>query len=202
MKIGQDVRERSEPLQVRRQRSRDTVRVEDNMDFFEVLKRRRSIRAFEDQAIEEEKLRAVLEAVNLAPSAGNLQAYDVYVIRDARRRTALVNATLGQGFMAQAQVVLVFCTHSKRAEIRYGQRGVELYTLQDATIACTYAMLAAAALGLSTVWVGKFDEALVREIAGVPAGQRPVAMLPIGYAAESPQTPTRRELRDLVHEVV
>lgn len=202
MKIGQSIRERGEPLQVRRQRRRDTVRVEDNMDFFEVAKQRRSIRAFKDQAVEQEKLRAILEAVNLAPSAGNLQAYEVYVIRDAGRRNALVNATLGQGFMAQAQVVLVFCTHPKRAEIRYAQRGVELYTLQDATIACTYAMLAATALGLSTVWVGKFDEGLVTEIAGVQAGQRPVALLPIGYAAESPQASTRRELRDLVHEVV
>ena len=171
------------------------------MDFFEVVKQRRSVRAFKDQAVEEENLRTILETVNQAPSAGNLQAYEVYVIRDGERRTALVNATLGQGFMAQAQVVLVFCTHSKRAEIRYGPRGVDLYTLQDATIACTYAMLAAAALGLATVWVGKFDEALVTEIAGLPAGQRPVAMLPLGYAAESPQAPTRRELRDLVHEM-
>jgi nitroreductase len=176
--------------------------MEDNMDFFEVVRQRRSIRAFKNQAVEEEKLRAILESVNLAPSAGNLQAYEVYVIRDARRRTELVNATLGQGFMGQSQVVLIFCTHSKRAEIRYGERGVGLYTLQDATIACTFAMLAAAALGLSTVWVGKFDEALVSEIAGLPAGQRPVAMLPIGYAAESPQAPARRELRDLVHEVM
>ena len=151
---------------------------------------------------EEEKLGPLLETISAAPSAGNLQAFEVYVIRDARRRTELVNATLGQGFMAQAQVVLVFCTHSKRSEIRYAQRGVELYTLQDATIACTYAMLAAAALGLSTVWVGKFDEALVMEVAGVPAGQRPVAILPLGYAAESPQAPTRRDLRDLIHEVV
>jgi len=171
------------------------------MDFFEVVRIRRSVRAFKDQMVEQEKLKAILETVNQAPSAGNLQAYEVYVIRDAERRTALVNATLGQGFMAQAQVILVFCTHSKRAEIRYGQRGVDLYTLQDATIACTYAMLAAAALGLATVWVGKFDEALVTEIAGLPAGQRPVAMLPLGYAAESPQAPTRRELRDLVHEM-
>jgi nitroreductase len=202
MKIGQYVRKRSEPLQVRRQRPRDTVRVEDNMDFFEVVKQRRSIRTFKVQAVEEEKLRAILEAVNQAPSAGNLQAYEVYVVRDAGRRTALVNATLGQGFMAEAQVVLVFCTHSKRAEIQYGQRGAELYTLQDATIACTYAMLATAALGLATVWVGKFDEALVREIAGVPAGQQPAAMLPIGYAGESPPAPTRRALRELVHEVV
>lgn len=171
------------------------------MDFFEVVKQRRSIRAFKDRTVEEDKLKRILEAVNLAPSAGNLQAYEVYVIRDAGRKAALVNATLGQGFMAQPPIVLVFCTHAKRAELRYGQRGVELYALQDATIACTFAMLAAAALGLATVWIGRFDEELVTTIAGLPLGLRPVAMLPIGYAAESPQATTRRPLHDLVHEV-
>ena len=180
---------------------RDRVLVEDNMDFFEVVKKRRSIRTFKDKQVEEAKLQKILEAVNQAPSAGNLQAYEVYVIRDAERRAALVKAALDQEFMGRAPVTLVFCTHGKRAEARYGERGVQLYSVQDATIACTYAMLAATALGLSSVWVGKFDEAAVEALADVPAGQRPVAMLPIGYAGEAPQAPARRALEDLVHVV-
>jgi nitroreductase len=172
------------------------------MDFFGVVKQRRSIRAFQSKPIEEQKLQRILESINQAPSAGNLQAFEVYLVRDVQRSgPALVKATLDQEFMAQAAVVLVFCTHAKRAEARYGERGMQLYSLQDATIACTYAMLAAAALGLSSVWVGKFDEAAVTELAGIPDGQRPVALLPIGYAAESPHAPARRALSDLIHEV-
>lgn len=172
------------------------------MDFFGVVRQRRSIRAFKDKPIEEEHLRMILEAINVAPSAGNLQAYEVYLIRNSPDKAeALVNATLGQEFMAQPPVILLFCAHGLRAAARYGDRGVQLYSLQDATIACTHAMLAATALGLATVWVGKFDEALVAEIAAIPAGQRPVAMLPIGYAAEEPSAPTRRALSDLIHEI-
>ena len=171
------------------------------MDFFVVVSRRRSVRAFKSKSVEVDKLRRILDAINQAPSAGNLQAYEVYLIREARLRTALMKAAADQEFLAQAPLVLVFCTHGKRAEERYSQRGVELYALQDATIACTHAMLAATALGLASVWVGKFDEQAVREVVGVPQGQRPVAILPIGYAAESPQAPKRRELSELIHEV-
>ena len=172
------------------------------MDFFEVVGRRRSIRAFKSQPVEAEKLQRLLEAMNQAPSAGNLQAYEVYLVRGGERRGALMRAAADQEFVAQAPLVLVFCTHGERAKARYGERGTDLYALQDATIACTYAMLAAAALGLATVWVGKFDDQAVQAAVGVPPGQRPVALLPIGYAAESPYAPQRRDLADLIHEVV
>jgi nitroreductase len=72
--------------------------------------------------------------------------------------------------------------------------------VQDATIACTFAMLAAKALGLATVWVGAFDEDAVRIALGIPKELRPVAMLPVGYAAKKPRITPRRELGDLVHE--
>jgi nitroreductase len=101
----------------------------------------------------------------------------------------------------QAPIVLVFCTHAGRSAIRYGDRGVDLYCVQDTTIACTFAMLAATALGLSTVWMGAFDEDEVRYIINAPRACRPVAMLPIGYAAESSRIPPRRSLHDLVHQV-
>ncbi|MBU4225016.1 MAG: nitroreductase family protein, partial [Chloroflexi bacterium] len=74
-------------------------------------------------------------------------------------------------------------------------------SVQDATIACTYAMLAATALGLSTVWVGAFEEDAVREALGIPQELLPVAMLPIGYAGKKPRITPRRELNDLLHEV-
>lgn len=170
------------------------------MDFFEVVRKRRSIRVFKDQPVGDDQLQRILEAVNQAPSAGNLQAYEVYVVRGAAQRSALAKDAGDQEFLAQAPVVLVFCAHAGRAEVRYGQRGRELYSVQDAAIACTYAMLAATALGLSSVWVGAFDEEAVASAIVAPRGQRPVSMLPIGHADEAPARSVRRELSDLVHE--
>ncbi len=169
------------------------------MEFFDVVKERCSVRAYTSQSIEPGKLQQILEATNRAPSAGNLQAYEVYLVCDAKRRTALARATHGQKFVAQAAVVLVFCAHAALSVGRYGKRGTDLYCVQDATIACTFAMLAATALGLSTVWVGAFDEDKVRRAIEAPDAHRPVAMLPVGYPAESPRIRSRRSLSDILH---
>jgi len=169
------------------------------MDFFSLIQSRRSIRLFKDTPIEAEKLQKILEAANLAPSAGNLQGYEIYVVIDPEQRQALARAALGQPFLAQAPVDLVFCANPQRSAVKYGKRGRELYSLQDATIAGTYAMLAAQELGLSTVWVGAFLEDPVRQAAGLPTDLLPVAILPIGYAGEDPKPRPRRKLEDLVH---
>lgn len=171
------------------------------MDFFKIINERKSMRKFADQAVEDGKIMQILESANRAPSAGNLQAYEIFVVRKLEHRQALVQAALDQGFLAEAPIVLIFCANPKRSEVKYEQRGASLYCIQDATIACAYSQLAAKALGLDTVWVGAFDEKAVSEIAHLPPDLRPIIMLPIGYAGRVPSPRPRRELTDLVHEV-
>ena len=170
------------------------------LDFFEVIDRRFSVRSFQSTAVENKRLQAILEAVNNAPSAGNLQAFEIVVIRDAAQKRQVANAALDQSFIAQAPLVLVFLANPDRNRAKYGSRGAELYSLQDTTIACTYAQLAATATGLGTCWVGAFDEDKVREIVGAPSAWRPVAILPVGVPAEAAGVRERRALGDLVHE--
>ena len=170
------------------------------MEFFEVIQNRCSMRKYVETAIEEEKVQQILEAINRAPSAGNLQAFEVFVVRKLTLRQALVKAALDQSFLAEAPLTLVFCTNPARAVERYGSRGTSLYCIQDATIACTFAMLAARALGLDSVWVGAFDEQAVTDVLQLPESLRPVAMLPIGYAGKTPNLRPRRVLSDLIHE--
>ncbi len=171
------------------------------MEFFEVLNNRKSVRAYAARPVEDEKLDSILNSANRAPSAGNLQAYEIYLIRNKATLRSLAAAALDQIFMAGAPLALVFCAHPARGAHRYGERGRRLYAVQDATIACTYAMLAATALGLATVWIGAFDDDRILSVIGGPEGQIPVAVLPIGYAAETPPPTPRRSLQDLVHPV-
>ena len=168
------------------------------MDFFAVVRARHSIRAYAARPVESEKIRRILECANAAPSAGNLQAYAIVVVQDPERRKALARAALDQDHIAEAPVVLVFFQDPRRSAIKYGRRGALLYALQDATIACAYAQLAATALGLGSCWVGAFDEQRVREIVRAPRELIPVALLTIGYPAESPWITGRRALHDLV----
>jgi len=171
------------------------------MDFFEVVAKRQSVRSYAPHAVEKEKTDRILAAANDAPSAGNLQAYEIYVARKREHLSGLAAAALSQDFIAQAPAALVFCAHPARATGRYGDRGMRLYALQDATIACTYAMLAATALGLATVWIGAFNDEAVRRVLRVSADMLPVAILVIGYAAEQPLRTRGRSLEDLVHEI-
>ena len=110
----------------------------------------------------------------------------------------LVSAAKDQAVIAQAPLLLVFCANPSRSVERFGERS-QLFSVQDATIAAAYAQLTVHALGLSTVWIGAFDEKKVFEILQLPQSQRPVAILPIGYKNEEPKEKTTRESKDLLH---
>jgi nitroreductase len=167
------------------------------MDYFEAVKTRHSIRAFQKKPVEEEKIRRIIEVINLAPSAGDLQAYEVIVVKDPMLKNKLAKAALDQTFVSEAPVCFVFVAYPERSSKKYGRRGSELYCVQDATIATTYAMLAATVLGLSSTWIGAFDEEAAARAVGATGNKRPVAILPVGYAAESPEITSRRPVSDI-----
>ncbi|MCJ7458463.1 MAG: nitroreductase family protein [candidate division Zixibacteria bacterium] len=171
------------------------------MDFFEVVKNRHSIRAFKNKEIEKEKLDKLLFVANSSPSAGDLQAYQIFLVRENAQKIALAKAAYGQDFIAQASVDLVFCTDPLRSARKYGRRGSELYSIQDATISAAYVHLAAVDLGLGSVIVGAFDEEAVSKILNLPGTLRPIIILPVGYPDEEPETTPRRKIDDLVKEV-
>ena len=171
------------------------------MEFMTLIEERHSTRAYQDTAVEQDKLAKILQAANRAPSAGDLQAYSIIVVRRPDVCQALAKAAVDQQFVAQAPVVLVFLAEPARSGVKYGRRGENLYAIQDATIACAYAQLAAHDLGLAACWVGAFRTRDVREAVGAAEDQVPVALLPIGYAAETPFVTPRRELSELVREV-
>jgi nitroreductase len=142
--------------------------------------------------VEREKIDRIIDAIKLAPSAGNLQAFEVVVVAEPERVKGLYKGYFSKSLHENVQAVLVFLADPAHSAARFGERGATLYSVQDATIACCYAMLAAADLGLASVWVGAFHEDIVAKV--VNAGnKRPVALLPLGYAAEEPPRPPRRE---------
>lgn len=175
------------------------------MNFFDVVNTRQSTRAFASQPIEPALLAQLIDTINRAPSAGNLQAYEIFAVTRRAALEAMVAAarlkTRGQDYIAQAPIALVFCTNPARSVPRFGARGETLYCVQDATTACAYAQLAATALGLASVWIGSFDETAVRQAIGAGDDLRPIVILPIGYAAETPARSTRRDVAELVQRV-
>jgi nitroreductase len=170
------------------------------LDFFETVSERRSVRAFKSDPIGPDLIEQILKAANQAPSAGNVQAYEIVLVTLGPIKDALCRAALYQDFLIEAPVVLAFVTNPRRSATQYGRRGEALYSLQDATIACAYAQLAATALGLATVWVGAYNDRAIRDILGLPPDSQPAALLAVGYPAESPPPTQRRSLKDLVRK--
>lgn len=170
------------------------------LDVQEAIRKRRSIRSFDaSRNISEDTLRQIIEAGIFAPSAGNCQPWEFIIVRDKATKQKLVEAALGQRFVSQAPVVIVVCANIKRSTNRYGSRGQELYCIQDTAAAIENILLIAVSKGLGTCWVGAFDEIIAKEVLELPVGVRPVAIIPLGYPAETPRMPKRRNYEDVVH---
>jgi len=168
------------------------------MDLFEAIESRRSIRRFDPAAdVPPEMVERLLSAAILAENAGNRQPWHFYVVRDPEMRQGLVAAAHGQGFISQAPVAIVVCADAEQSAGRYGQRGRELYCLQDTAAAVDHILLAAVALGLGSCWVGAFDEGEAARVLDLPDHHRPVAILPIGKPAEAPARRPRQPLKEV-----
>ena len=88
------------------------------MNLFETIQARQSVRAYQSRGVPADKLEKILSAANQAPSAGNLQGYEIYLTRDNGVKKALTQAAWNQDFLVQAPVVLIFCTHPARSAAR------------------------------------------------------------------------------------
>ena len=159
------------------------------MEFFDVVRARRSIRKYErGEPVRAEDLRLILEAMRLAPSAKNLQPWHVIVVRDQERKKALARAAHNQRFVADADVVLV-CLSDPGVSPKWHDK--------DAMIALEHAALAATALGYGSCWIGAFDPEAVKRIVKAPEELVAVAMMVIGVPGESPPPRPRKRLEEL-----
>lgn len=169
------------------------------MDILEIIKGRRSIRNFKTENLPEQAVENLVEAARWAPSAGNIQPWKFVIVRKPEIKKMLAKAALEQAFVEEASVVIVVCADENRSSQGYGNRGRTLYCIQDTAAAIENIHLAAYSLGFGTCWIGAFDEEEARTILKIPQGIRPVAIIPVGYPAESPQPGNRRSLDEIVH---
>lgn len=166
------------------------------MGLEEAIRRRRSVRSYQDKPVEEEKIEKILEAAHWAPSAGNLQSVEYIIVKDRETKERLAEAAFGQGQVSEAPVnIVVCCNFSKVAH--YGGRGEDLYSLQESGACIQNLMLTAHSLGLGTCWVGAFSEAKAREVLGIPENVRTVGIITLGYPNENPSS-SRKNLKGIV----
>jgi len=160
-------------------------------DVLEAIRGRRSIRMYLSTPVETEKIRAILEAGQWAPSSANQQPWHFVVVTDSTTRKKLAEAHSHGRFMAESPVVFVVLSDPKRDP---------RYHLADAHNAVENMLLAAYSLGLGSCWMGVRDtqiEPRFREILGIPEELRVVCSVAVGYSAIKP-TSTRFPLDQIV----
>jgi len=169
------------------------------MEVSKAIKGRRSVRAFRNEPISSDIVEKLIDAARWAPSAGNIQPWEFIIVRKSEIKKKLTEAALYQSFIEEAPVVIVVCADEVRSSQGYGIRGKMLYCIQDTAAAIQNIHLTAYSIGLSTCWVGAFNEERVREVLKIPTGIRPVAIIPVGKPAEYPKPRNRRSINDIVH---
>ena len=166
------------------------------MEFYDVIKKRKSIRKYKSDPIPDDVLNRILDAGRIAPSAKNIQPWHFVVIKDPEMKKKVAEASRGQHWMADADVIVCGCALMDIVWSRMG--GYMSSFAVDITIAMDHMILAAANEDLGTCWIGAFDEKQVKELLQVPDNVHVVALTPIGYPAQEAKERGRKTLSEIV----
>jgi len=187
------------------------------MELFEAIKKRRSIRRYKTDPIDDKKIEAILEAGRWAPSWANTQCWRFIVVRDAKIRAKLTDTLMkiklpdrdlpnpAANAMNTVPVIIVVCAEMGKSGAKHGPPGsrVEYATdkgdwfMFDTALAIQNMILAAHAQGLGTVIIGAFDAAQVEKLLNVPESYRVVALFPLGVPDQEGKAPPRKELTEI-----
>lgn len=173
------------------------------MEVMQAIKQRRSIRKIKSDPVSDDLIDSILEAGRWAPSWANTQCWRFVVVSDPHMR-AKVAGTVGDTNPAadainNAPVIIAICGELGKAGFKKGEPKTDKgdWYMFDTGLTTQNMMLAAHSLGLGTVAIGVFDAVKAAEILGVSPSARVVLLLPIGYPAEEPTAPRRRELSEI-----
>jgi len=159
------------------------------MDAIEVLKTRRSVRAYQPEPVPKRIIEDVIDCGRLAATAVNIQPWEFVVVTEPETLRRIAETTDHGKFISDAPVCIVVLCHDTK------------YYLEDGSAATENILLAARAHGLGSCWVAGDKKPYASDICrlvGAPRGYKLVSLIPIGYPAETPEQ-TKRPLADVLH---
>jgi nitroreductase len=163
---------------------------DESLDAIEALRGRRSIRIYEEKPVPKATIEEIIDTARLAPSANNIQPWEFVVVTDPGMRRRIADLTDYGKFIAQAGAcVAVFAKDVK-------------HYLEDGSAATENILVAAHALGLGTCWVAGYKKDYaepIRDLLGVPADFKMVALISLGYPAQKVEPHGKRALGEVLH---
>lgn len=166
--------------------------------FYDLAKKRYSVRKYLNRPVEEEKLNYILETGRIAPSAANLQPWHIVVVQD-KETIKMLGEAYPRSWFLQSPVVLIFCGDHHAAWKRADGKD---HTDIDIAILVDHITLAAAEQDLGTCWICNFDMVRCREILDLPGNIEPIVLLPLGYPDEQGADHSRHLARKKTDEII
>lgn len=147
-------------------------------DAMDAIFARTSIRSYQPQAVEEEKIELLLRAGMAAPSGKNVQPWELVVVDDRAALDAMAAALPYAKMLAQAPMAIVVCADTTKSS----------YWYVDCSAVAENILLAAQALGLGAVWTATYPYAdrmdVVAETLALPETIHSLCVIPVGYPAD------------------
>ncbi len=177
------------------------------MEAIECIKTRRSIRKYEDKPVDKSLIEEIIEVTRFAPSWKNSQTVRYIAIYDNEIKTKIAEECImgyagNKNNIMGAPVLMVEVTVNKRAGYErdgsYSTSKKDHWQSYDAGMSAEVFCLAAHEKGLGTVVMGIYEEAKVKEVLGIGEDKSVSALITLGYPADDPAVPKRKEVADIL----
>lgn len=161
------------------------------MDFWEVVKKRISVREYKNQKIEPEKLKKIIDAAHLAPTARGEEPWEFIVFTDKKVLEDLGDITDHGKFLKGAVAGIVVLAKDTK------------YYLEDGSAATENILLAATSLGIGSCWIAGDKKAYAADICKylqVPGGYKLISIISLGYPGTEPKSQQKRPVEEVLHQ--
>jgi len=169
------------------------------MDVLDLIKNRRSVRDYSEKKVEKNKLLKILEAGRWSPSSGNVQNWRFIAVDEDRKKMQIAEACLGQYWLTSVPVIIIVASDDSKLRMLFGQRGENVYSIQNCSVAIENMMLEAESINLASCWVGAYDEEKLLRILKIEDPNISIrGLVAIGYSKGKQPTPSRISLDKIV----
>ena len=175
------------------------------MNFQELIKKRQSVRKYQEKIVEKEKIQQIIEAVHIAPSACNSQPWKLIIVDNPELKNKLAKATFSKTitfnrFALEAPIIMVLVIEKAKliAQIGGSIKNQE-YPQYDIGIAAEHICLQAAELGLGTCMIGWFDEKKIKKLLDIPKKRKVGLVITLGYPPEDYRI--RKKIRKPINDI-
>lgn len=166
------------------------------MPIFDIIKRRRSVRFYTDEAVEEDKLEKLVEVAIWAPSAGNIHAWSIVIVQSKEDIESL--KAVSPGILGNPAALMIICADKGKSYGKGDEVARDILSKMDIAIAVQNICLEATELGLGSCIVRSFNQNAVKELLDLPEMVLPELVVTLGYPRSTPNPPPRRTVAETV----